>query len=245
MFVFAHLRKCAGTAVVRAADRAGLRLPAGHVNGHPAGVPGHALGGLAKMTRAELDGLVRPMAEAGVEFVAIEWDFPRFEQFPEDLGLRFFTILRDPVERLWSNFTYDIANNYVSRRNIYQYLDHGVIWRSANYFTRFFAGLQSSDEVEESDVNYAYEILTTRFQYAFVGDNLLKFLSRDVGLPISNIKQENKTSRLARMRLRRDFGVSSVDTDYLRLINALDYQLFDKLKARLNSRAGERWREEL
>src|SRR5271167_2538550 len=104
MFVFAHLRKCAGTSVVRAAERSGLRLPAGHVNGHPVSSPGQALGGLAKMTGAELDGLLRPMAEAGVEFVAVEWDFPRFEQFPEDLGLRFFTIFCDPVERLFVKF---------------------------------------------------------------------------------------------------------------------------------------------
>ena len=128
MLVFAHLRKCAGTSVVEAAERAGVVLPPDHVNGHLPGAEGHALAGLSRLSPAQLDGILRPLAQGGVQFLAIEWDFPAFDRFPTDLDLRFFTIFRDPVERALSNYAYDVAMGYSRARNLREWMEHPGIW---------------------------------------------------------------------------------------------------------------------
>lgn len=233
MLVFAHLRKCAGTSVVMAAERAGVVLPPGHRNGHLPNEHGHALAGMSGMSTAELDALVRPLVASGVEMLAIEWDFPRIERFPAGLDLRFFTILRDPVDRLISNYAFDVLFAGIPMTSLWQWMEErDAIWARPNYYTRFFCGLQPADAVSRAEVDYTADVLTSRFKVAFFGDRLQRFLARDVGLPVTSLGRFNQTGGwpniLKRLSLRISFG----DRRRLRAMNALDYELCDRLQQR-------------
>jgi hypothetical protein len=236
MFLFAHLHKCAGTSVVRAAQDAGLVLPPGHVNGHPPGKDGRPLGGLSWMSVAKLDGVLRPLVQAGVQLTAIEWDFPRFEKFPTDLGLRFFTIVRDPLERMLSNYAYNVTTSRNPARNLQDWMANSGIWTQPNYYCRFFSGLRARDAVASSHVDYAAGVLSAHFKVGFFGDDLLDFLAADVGLPIRSFPKTNAVSPWRKFLKRSRLRISPGERERLREMNALDYQLYDRLLSRQGAR---------
>ena len=208
-----------------------MTLPSNHLNGHPAGPDGHALSGMARMTRSQIETLIRSEREAGVGFMAIEWDFPRMELFPTALGLRFFTIFRDPVERFASGFSHDLVSGYTEARTWRLYLGSAGIWTAPNYYTRFFSALRSTDAVCVADCEYAAEAVASRCRYAFLGDDLKAFLI-DVGLPIRRLPHDNRTSRLGKLLHRPSLSISDTDMKKLRAANALDYRLIDLLRER-------------
>ena len=232
MFVFAHLHKCAGTSVVREARRAGMVLPVGHQNGHLRDSAGHALGGMSRMSTAELDGLLRSLVQRGVQFLAIEWDFPLLEKFPKDLDLRFFTIFRDPVERILSNYAYDVTMGFSPARSLREWMELPEIWARPNYDCRFFSELRVEDVVEPSHVDYVAGTLSTHFKVAFTGDHLLDFLRNDVGLPFVELPRDNKVSAWRKGLKWSRLRLSPAERAQLREMNALDYQLCDRLLAR-------------
>jgi len=232
MFLFAHLHKCAGTAVVRAAQRAGLVLPRGHVNGHPPDDRGQPLGDMDRMSTDRIDGVLRPLVQAGVQLTALEWNFPAFGKFPTDLDLRFFTILRDPLDRMLSNYAYNVTTSRTPARNLQEWMGNSGIWTQPNYYCRFFSGLRFQDPVMPSHVDYAVDILSTHFKFAFFGDDLLDFLTRDVGLPITSLPKANAVSPWRKFWKRSSLRVSPAERAQLREMNALDYQLYDRLLAR-------------
>jgi hypothetical protein len=229
MFVFAHLHKCAGTSVVKAAESAGVLLPPGHVNGHPPGEGGHALAGLSRMSPVRVDGVLRPLARSGVQLVALEWDFPAFNKFPTDLDLQFFTIFRDPVERVLSNYAFDVTMTPSRARNLREWMEHPVIWTQPNYYCRFFSGLVFRQAVKPSHVDKVAETLAAHFKVAFFGDDLLHFLAHDVGLPISSLPKANKVSAWRKVLNRSRLRISPGERAQLREMNALDYQLYNTL----------------
>lgn len=237
IFIFAHLRKCAGTSVIRAAVRAGVRLPPGHVNGHLPDAAGHALGGLDRLPPDEFRGILGGLRAAGVELMAIEWDFPRFELFPTDLGLRFFTIFRDPVERLVSNYAYDVTMDYTPATSIWEWMERPAIWTRGDYFVRFFCALRAEEEVTPDHVDEAYGVLSTHFRFAFLQDDLTAFLNRDVGLPVGTLPRANKTSALRRFLRRDRLRLTRSDRERLRALNGMDYRLYDRLKSQRQRRA--------
>jgi hypothetical protein len=230
MLVFAHLRKCAGTSVDIAAEQAGTVLPPGHLNGHLPNEQGHALAGMSGMSTSELGDLLRPLVASGVQMLAIEWDFPRIEKFPADLDLNFFTIFRDPVDRLISNYAFDVLFAGIPMTSLWEWMERDDIWAQPNYYTRFYSGLRPTDAVARSDVDYVVDVLTSRFKMAFFGDDLQRFLARDVGLPITSLGRLNQTSGWPNFWKRRSLRVSFSDRRRLRAMNGLDYELCDRLR---------------
>jgi hypothetical protein len=231
VFIFAHLRKCAGSSVVRSAIEAGLVLPSNHLNGHPAGPDGHALPGMAGMTGFQIETLIRSERDAGVGFMAIEWDFPRMELLPTSLELKLFTIFRDPVERFVSGFSHDLISGYTEARTWSRYLGSAGIWTAPNYYTRFFSALKATDAVGSGDCQYAAEAVASRCRFAFVGDDLRAFLI-DVGLPIRQLRHDNRTSRVGKLLHRSRLSIGDADMKKLRDANALDYRLIELLRER-------------
>jgi hypothetical protein len=232
VFVLAHLHKCAGTSVVRAAARAGIRLPRGHVNGNLPNKEGDALGGVSRMSPARIDRLLRPLVQEGVQLLAFEWDFPVVEKFPTDLDLRFFTIVRDPVERALSNYAYAVTMSGSTARHLRDWMDQPAIWTRPNYYCRYFAGLRGEDAVKPSHVDYVAETLSAHFKVAFFGDDLLDFLVSEVGLPIKSLAKENKVSAWQKLLKRSRLRISAGERAELRERNALDYELYNRLLSR-------------
>jgi hypothetical protein len=238
VFVFAHLHKCAGTSVVTAAKTAGILLPPAHKNGHLRNAQGHAVAGMSQMSPAKIDKLLRPLVQSGVELLAIEWDFPRLEKFPKDLGLRYFTIFRDPVERLLSNFAYDVVVHGSSARNLREWMEIPAIWAQPNYYTRFFSGLRTTDAIQPSDVEYVADVLSAQFKVGFFGDDLFSFLSHDVGLAIGSFPRVNKTSTWRKLLNRSRLRISPDERAQLQEMNAHDYRLYRMLLSRREVRVG-------
>jgi hypothetical protein len=170
-----------------------------------------------------------------VQLLAIEWDFPRFEKFPTGLDLRFFTIFRDPVERVLSNYAYDVTVHRHPARNLREWMEQPLIWARPNYYCRFFAGLRARHVVEPSHVDYVAATLSAHVKVAFVGDDLLDFLVADVGLPIRSLAKENAVSPWKKLLKRSRLRISASERAELREINALDYTLCNRL---LNRRQG-------
>jgi hypothetical protein len=231
VFVFAHLRKCAGTSVIRAARDSGMILPAGHRNGHPAGPDGKPLVDLAHMSEVDIGAMMKGHAEAGVELLAIEWDFPRIEKFPKTLGLEFFTIFRDPVERLISNYRYDFIRKYTSARSLKEYIGSSGIWSRHNYFVRYFCALLQDETIERSHVDHAIERVRSNFRFAFFDQDIESFLRDEVGLPIGRLGHKNRTSVIGQIINLPRFFVSPAELRELQELNAPDYRLYDALRS--------------
>lgn len=240
MFVFAHLRKCAGTSVVKAVIKAGVKVPPKHCNAHPAGDDGHALPGMAEMDKGKIADIFSSLAEAGTDFVALEWDFPRFEKFPDRDDLRFFAIFRDPVQRLYSNYTFDVTNGYTRSRSLSEYMLEPGIWAHENYYTRFFAGMKSFEAVTAEHEAYVAEVVTRRFKFAFFEDDLLAFVKQEVGVPVRVLPKSNRTSSLRKRLMRLRTQLSDEEIHALRALNAADYRLMDALKAHREAPADDR-----
>lgn len=213
-------------------------LPPAHKNGHLLNAQGHAVAGMARFSRAKIDKLLRPLVQSGVELLAIEWDFPRLEKFPKDLGLRYFTIFRDPVERLLSNFAYDVVVSGSSAKNVHEWMEIPEIWAQPNYYTRFFSGLRTTDDIKPSDVEHIADILSAQFKIGFFGDDLFHFLSHDVGLPIGSFPRVNKTSMWRKLVNRSRLRISPDDRAQLQKLNAHDYRLYRMLLNRREVQVG-------
>jgi len=228
MLIFAHLHKCAGTSVVQSVIRSGMKLPLRHANGHPADIDGRVIGGMNSASVADLHAYFKYLAADGVEFVALEWDFPLIEHFPSDINLSFFTIFRDPTERFISNYIYDVVSGYTSCINIEDYLGSSGIFTQANYYTKFFAGLGRDEQVNQRHVQYVAKTIKSKFRYTFLGQDIQKFLREEVGIPNIKFGHDNKTHYMEHavsQNLTKSLGFISS----LRSINDLDYQLLELL----------------
>ena len=136
-WIFLHMHKCAGTYVVHAAQRSGFVLPADHRNGNLPEAEGRQVF-YAGMPRERLRAILSRERARGTNFLAMEWDFPCIEDFPCDLGLRFLTVLRDPLARARSNFRMDKVNGWCDHPDVTftGHFDGLWLYRSHDYYTR-------------------------------------------------------------------------------------------------------------
>jgi hypothetical protein len=167
VIVYLHMHKCAGTSVIRAAQASGLRLPRMHRNGNLIDAVGCEIK-FRRMADPAIVALLREQIDAGVEFLAMEWDFPALGLIEQAGPVRLFTSLRDPLARAISNFRMDKAAGWIAPDlRFTDYIDATALYRSDNYYTRILGQRWPGDPLAEADGDRALAVLD-RFEAVIV-----------------------------------------------------------------------------
>jgi len=103
--LFLHFHKAAGSSIVNYFDEKGL-ISVPNRNGNPLNPTG-SLYKLWEMDDAALSLVLDELDRAGNYFVAVEWGIPNLKLF-RDKGYKVVTVIREPKERLISNYRFDI-----------------------------------------------------------------------------------------------------------------------------------------
>ncbi len=166
-YVFLHMHRAGGSAIIRAALEAGLKFPLHHQHGHLGyndGLPVYFTGKDAAQVHADL----APAITEEAEFFSLEWDFPRFEFFPQSVHWRFFTVLRNPLLRAMSNYRMDKINGWIPRElSFSEFMDGAALYRASNYYTKKLCSLWPLDEISNDHYEYAESVLR-RFSAVFI-----------------------------------------------------------------------------
>ena len=146
---FQHFHKAGGSSFVTAARESGRKLFMPNRNGNPVADDGNYLP-LWAWKESELRAWLQLQAGSGVNFIACEWGFP-----PDLLAIRssdlyLFTIVRHPVERLLSNFYYDVLNGYTHVRDIDAYMELDPDYTKPDYYTRLLTGYSGKEATREA-----------------------------------------------------------------------------------------------
>lgn len=194
LYVFLHMHKCAGSYVVKNAQAAGFVLPEGHHNGNLHGKDGRPIK-YAAMSPGDLRGVLLEQVSKGTNFIAMEWDFPRLETFPQDLDIVFLTVLRDPLSRAISNYRMDKINGWCDREiRFLEYIDHSALYRSNNYFVRMLCNAGISREVGVPDLDYACSVLEKFRMVAVLEQNDLPERLERIGIDCKDRSPANTLS---------------------------------------------------
>lgn len=133
---FQHFHKAGGSSVVALAQQNGERLYPGHANGSPLSPTGHPLP-LERYDASALSRFVDHCLDEGVTFVASEWGCPDLKTLAARRDVVLVTCLRDPLERLVSNYIYDTLHRYERTMPISAYYPSPFIaFRQADYCVR-------------------------------------------------------------------------------------------------------------
>jgi hypothetical protein len=237
MLIFLHMHKCAGSTVVRKARQAGLVLPEHNHNGNLVKPNGRNLR-YETMDADAVRLVLERQASKGVEFFAIEWDFPPVEYFRCDVSIDLFTVLRDPFARAVSNYRFAKLSGSVHKDVVFQelmnwsYSKAGPLARSANYYTRKLCSELSLAPIGESHLKRAAEVLDA-FKSVIVleRDDLDLELER-LGMT-GEVKVAKQTAALSRYGVNeRHLAVSDEDRDWFMAENRIDFALFDMVRGR-------------
>ena len=134
---FQHLHKAAGTYVIRRAMANGETFWPSHENGNP--VRNGEVIPLWDMNSEDLTSFVDECQAQGVTFVASEWGGVDFETLANDERVELLTCLRDPINRLISNYNYDHYWMWTKAKSYQEYINEGHLHSSPEYYTRIFA----------------------------------------------------------------------------------------------------------
>lgn len=228
MIIYLHMHKCAGTSVIRSALASGLRLPPAHNNGNLLAEDGSPIK-YRGMVREDLVALLETQIAAGVEFMAMEWDFPRWAMFERFADLRFFTTLRDPLARAISNFRMDKVAGWIDREvHFAHYINGDALYCSDNYYVKMLGQLWPRDTATPADLDYALAVLA-RFEGVIVVEqgNMRDVLAR-FGITPDARRFNRFDADAARDRLGDDRTLRVSQSEIRDFIdrNALDYALY-------------------
>ncbi len=237
MMIFVHMHKCAGSTVVRKARNAGLRLPAQNHNGNLLSADGKHVR-YDHLPREDLHRLLERQQADGVEFFAMEWDFPAVEDLEAaPTPVEIFTVVRDPYDRAVSNYRFAKLTGAVRKDVVFQefmnwsYSKSGPLARSSNYFVRKLSAADSVAPLDETHLDRAMTVLG-RFRAAIVlGAQDLDVELAKIGIS-AEAKVAKRTSELKRKAISPErLEVSAADRTWFLEENRLDIALIDRLKA--------------
>jgi len=189
---FQHFHKAAGTSIIELARRNGERFYPRHENGNPVGGDGRPLA-LWRLPAAALSAFVDDCQRQGVSFVATEWGVPALETLADDPRVVLVTCLRHPLQRLISNYYYDLYGGYTAARRLDAYPDSSrEAFCRHNYYCRMLAGkAEETGEIGEQDFLRARARLAC-FDHCDVVERGLEPLAHRLGWTIHAV-HENKS----------------------------------------------------
>ncbi|MEP4035593.1 hypothetical protein [Pseudophaeobacter sp.] len=136
---FHHFHKAAGSTMFASAMLNGEIPYPNHQNGNPCDSAGRVIP-LWEFGADEIGAFVDHCEANGITFVCTEWGCPDLRLLREDPRVITVSIIRDPFERLVSNYEYDILRGYerICRLPDY-YFHHSLGYRQPDYYTRALA----------------------------------------------------------------------------------------------------------
>ncbi|MDF1871135.1 hypothetical protein [Vannielia sp.] len=137
---FQHFHKAGGSSVIAEAGLNGERFYPRHYNGNPVDENGWEIP-IWRMDEAEQRAFVDHCETLGVTFVATEWGSQIYPALRDDPRVFSLTFLRDPWDRLVSNYRYAMARGNAPATPIDQFFPHhSLMFRQPEYYTRMLAG---------------------------------------------------------------------------------------------------------
>lgn len=140
---FQHLRKVAGSTIVRLAEANQEVLYPQHTNGNPRCTDGKLIR-IWEMDGIKLAKFVDQCEHEGITFVSTEWGAPEVATLASDPRIILITCIRDPLERFLSEYYYSIYKGRTDRRSLEDFVDstamHSLHTLSMfNYYCRIFS----------------------------------------------------------------------------------------------------------
>ena len=237
---FQHLHKAAGTYVIRRAMANGETFWATHENGNP--VDGSEVIPLWKMEGQELTDFIDRCEADGVTFVACEWGGADFSTLAEDERVTLLTCLRNPINRLISNYNYDHYWMWTKASDYAGYMAEGNLHSSPEYYTRIFSrNNEVTTEVNEESLRIAQNNLKV-FDHVIIAEDGMDVLNTlgwpnesDTTHPTFGDKKRAMIL-LVKLRIRRWInyrkGVKHLPPESMDIegMNRLDMKLYSSLR---------------
>lgn len=140
---FQHLRKVAGSTIVRLAEANQEVLYPQHSNGNPLTADGKLIR-IWEMDTTDLSHFVDHCEHKGITFISTEWGAPDFTLLASDPRIILITCIRDPLERFLSEYYYSLYKGRTVHKSLKDYVNstatHLIITQSMfNYYCRIFS----------------------------------------------------------------------------------------------------------
>jgi hypothetical protein len=234
--IFVHMHKSAGSTVVKKAKASGLKLAALQKNGNLLNAAGKTIR-YREISEAATVELLTAQQKAGVEFMAMEADFPRFELLESLDPLILLTVLREPLSRAKSNYVYAKVRGNVDLETPFQtflnkgFTKDGPLSRTSNYFVRKLTAATADEVLTEASLERAIAILEKFDAVAILGAHDLDAEMARVGLTatVTNAKQMS-AGKLQHNIDPRHLTVSDEDAAWYLAHNTLDTRLVDHFR---------------
>jgi len=238
LIVFLHFKKAAGSFIVKNFLNNGFKLHNPNKNGNPYNKRGEEVE-FWNYSKKEFDRWINKIKKNRVNFIACEWNFfkPPIDNYS---GIHLITCLRDPYNRLISNYKFDVMNygksNY-KYKNIKNYVNNAVeparsftfnkpnyYIRMPNYYIRMLCGLgDKPDEIiTENHLEYAKKVLE-KFHTIVI-----------LEIPESFNLLKRYLYTISKNKINKSHGKVNIPPDFKKLFikeNKLDYELYNYAKS--------------
>ena len=148
---FMHVHKAGGTSVVGLARRNSETFWPDHRNGNPCS-PDGKIHRPWELSAAGLDAYIDEALLSGVSFVASEWGCPDPAILAARSDVLSIVVLRDPLNRIISDFRYEYLNGRAAR-SVLDWVDHHSHQHTQpNYYTRLLLGREWESDRDPDDL---------------------------------------------------------------------------------------------
>lgn len=212
---FIHCHKCAGSSLVNLLITSGYIPYPYNINGNPTDSSGRLLD-FSSFDKKQLDVFIDQAIDSGVSLICSEFSHPSIKDLGERGDIVVATIIRNPVSRIWSNWSFDYLMSYRSSQiSIGKWLQQDFSWCSPSYFVDTFsqscksslhsrptlmsAAVPDSESPYHTRAQMALQNLHSHVVYAVQEDSVsMQRLSHFLGA-VSQVGYSNKSFSLLRL----------------------------------------------